>query len=317
MKIFTDESGDFSLTNTKNPSLVASLICTEDMYDGIKRFMYTFEKRNSNGNEIKGSLLASEQRLKVCHFIYKNRTELKIGLTIVSPNMVSQDNLIEYRTLQSETFERNKQWYLNNGGTHLLSHYEKLIKIAQYQTRMSDVEFLQSILLVQQLQRVLTFCMVYFYERKYERYFKGFSFVFDRKQPGKLAGMEKYFQSYAMPFLDGQSKLGDTITMVDTWKKGHPFIDRYMLELENGRSGLNLNKIFGENCSFMDSKDEPGLRLVDIISNTVYNYLVNPDNPQYIECYQLLKSAIGRQNNQPLFHIKLQNKKDYKYREPE
>jgi len=113
MKIFTDESGDFSLTNTKRPSLVASLICTEEMYDGIKRFMYSFKERNSNGKEIKGSHLTSEQRLKVCRFIHKNRTELKIGLTIVSPNMVSQDDFIEYRALQSEIFERNKQWYIN------------------------------------------------------------------------------------------------------------------------------------------------------------------------------------------------------------
>jgi len=203
------------------------------------------------------------------------------------------------------------------GGTHLLSHYDKLIKIAQYQTRMSDEEFLQAILLVQQLHRVLTFCMGYFYELKYRRYFKEFSFVFDRKQPGKLAGMEKYFQTYVMPFLDGQSKMGDTITVVDAWKKGHPFIDRYMLELEDGRNGLYLNKIFGGNCSYMDSKDEPGLRLVDIISNTVYNYLVYPDNPVYMECYRLLKSAMGGKNNQPLFHIKLQNRKGYKYREPE
>ncbi|QYR19790.1 DUF3800 domain-containing protein [Paenibacillus sp. sptzw28] len=317
MKIFTDESGDFSLTNTINPSLVASLICTEDIYEGIKRFMYSFEERNSDGKETKGSHLTYEQRLKVCRFIKKNRTEMKIGLTIVSPKMVSQDNLIDYRALQSETFERNKQWYLNHGGKHFLSHYDKLIKIALYQTRMSDEEFLQALLLVQQLHRVLTFFMVYFYEPKYRRCFKEFQFVFDRKLPGKLAGMEKYFQTYVMPFLDAQSKLGDKIPIVDVWKKGHPFIDRYMLELKDGKRGIYLNKIFGDNCTFMDSKDEPGLRLVDIISNTVYNYLVNPDNPQYDKCYHLLQSAMGGKNNQPLFHIMLRNKEDYKYREPD
>ncbi|WJH34281.1 DUF3800 domain-containing protein [Paenibacillus sp. CC-CFT747] len=316
MKIFTDESGDFSLTNSMNPSLVASLICSEDMYEGIKRFMYSFEERNSKGKEIKGSQLTDEQRLKVCRFVQKNNTEMIIGLTIVSPTMVSQENLNDYRTLQSEIFEKNKQWYIAQGGKHLLHHYDKLIKISQYDTRMSDAEYLQALLLVQQLHRVLSFCMVYFFESKFRRYFKEFSFVFDRKQPGKLGGMEKYFKTYVMPFLDSQSKLGDRIPVVDVWKKGHPFIDRYMLELEDGKSGLYLNKIFGDNCTFMDSKDEPGLRLIDIISNTVYNYLVNPDNPLYEKCYQLLKSALGGKNNQPLFHITLRAKEDYKYREP-
>ncbi|MEK4083778.1 DUF3800 domain-containing protein [Psychrobacillus sp. FSL K6-1415] len=310
MKIFTDESGDFSLTNTRNPSLVASLICTEDMYVGIRQFMNAFEQRYNDGEEIKGSRLTYAQRLKVCNFIKKNQSKLKISLKIVSPKKVTLEELKDFRTMQSTTFQQNKQRYINKGGKsrEILTHFDKLVKIAQYQTRMSNEDFLQSILLVEQLLDVLTFCMAYFYESKYRRDFKDFSFVFDRKQPNKLSGMEKYFQTYVMPFLDAQSKLGNRIPMVDFWKEGHPFIDRYTLEVKDGNRGLYLNKIFGENCTFIDSKKEPGLRLVDIISNTIYNYLVNPNVQEYKECYKVLKNAIGGKENRPLSHITLRKK---------
>lgn len=316
MKIFTDESGDFSLHNKTTPSLVASLICTEDMYGGITRFMHAFESRTNGGNEIKGSQLSLEHRKKVCNFIQKNRANLKISITVVSPEQVTPDNLEDFRSLQSDIFERNKQWYISQGGhsEEIQSHYDKLIKIARYNTRMSNAEFLQSVLLVQQLSRVLTYCMVYFCESKFRRDFKEFKFLFDRKQPKKLSGMEKYFQSYVMPFLDAQSKLGYRIQLDESWNEGHPFIDNYTLEHE-GKIAISLNKIFGDNCHFMDSKIEPGLRLIDIISNTVYNYIVNPGVPEYVECYYLLKDAMG--SDKPLNHIMLREKKVYKYKEPD
>jgi hypothetical protein len=318
MKIFTDESGDFSLINYNRPSLITSLICTEDLYEGVKQFISTFEDRYGGGEEVKGSSLKYEQRLKVCQFVKKNRSDLKICLTIISPAMVSQKDLEEYRELQVETFERNKQWYINHGGTHLLSHYEKLMKISQYQTRMSDQEFLQAMMLVQQLRRVLTFCMVYFYKKKYRNFFKDFAFVYDRKLPNKLSGMEKYFKTYVMPFLDGQSKVGkDPIPVLDVWREGHPFIDRYIIDLADGKKGIHLNKVFGDNCFFMNSKNDPGLRLVDMISNTIFNYLVDPENEQNQDCYNLLRYAIGAEGKSPLYFITLRNKENYQYVEPQ
>ncbi|GEM_PF-5532608 len=112
MKIFTDESGDFSLKNSTSPSMVASLICTEDMYEDIKRFMNTMEKRYNGGAEIKGSDLTFEQRLRVCEFLKKNRDYLKATMTIVLPSIVTHEYLNLFRINQAETFQKNKEWSL-------------------------------------------------------------------------------------------------------------------------------------------------------------------------------------------------------------
>ncbi|CAM4026392.1 DUF3800 domain-containing protein [Paenibacillus alkaliterrae] len=304
MKIFTDESGDFSLKNSTSPSMVASLICTEDMYEGIKRFMNTMEKRYNGGAEIKGSDLTFEQRLRVCEFLKKNRDHLKATMTIVLPSVVTHEDLNLFRTNQAETFQKNKEWYINAGGKvqKVLEEYDRIAKLAMYQSRLSDEEFLQALLLTQQMERVIKFCIVYFMERKHRRNFKDFIFLFDRKLPNKLSAMEKYILNYVKAFLDGKSKMGMTIPIPNVWKTGHPFIDRYMITMEDGREAFFLNELL-KNFEFEDSKNDPGLRMVDIISNTIYQHILNPNNLEIAQCYNTLQYALGYQNKMSQFHI--------------
>jgi hypothetical protein len=306
MKIFTDESGDFSLTHTQNHSLVTSLICTEAVYEDIKRFMYAFENKFNNGLELKGSKLTPELRLRVCDFVKKNHEHLKISVTIISPEMVSQWELDQYRALQALTFKKNKNWYINAGGkaSEILEHYDRVAKIAEYNTRLNDQDFLQSIMLVQQLQRVLTYCIVYFIEPKFRKYFHNFSFIFDGKQPGKTSTMEKYIKNNVKPFLDGNSKSGHTVPVPSVWKEGHPFVDNFFIDVDNSRKGVSLNKIFND-LIFVDSRDEAGLRLVDIISNTIYSYLVNRSAPEIVHCYNKLEYAMAKEEGSSLYHILL------------
>lgn len=262
------------------------------------------ENRYNGGNEIKGSALAYEQRLRVCEFLKRNREHLKVTMTIVSPLVVSQDDLVAFRTKQADTFKSNKEWFVNAGGTVFLEEYDRITKIALHDTRLSDVEFLQALMLIQHLQRVLKFSIVYFMEHKYQRYFRDFNFLFDQKLPNKLSGMEKYISNYLKAFLDGMSKMGMSIPIPNVWRKGHPFIDRYMIMMEDGREAFFLNELL-KDFRFEDSKSDPGLRMADIISNTIYQYLVNPKNPDVLKCYETLKYALGSHKGSSQFHIML------------
>jgi len=304
MKIFTDESGDFSLKDTTNPSMVASLICTEDMYEGVKRFMFSMEKRYNGGNELKGSDLTFEQRLHVCEFLKKNRDHLKVTMTIILPSVVSHEDLVKFRDKQAEIFQSNKEWYIHAGGKaeKVLEEYDRITKLAMHNSRLSDAEFLQALLLTEQMERVIKFCIVYFMERKHRRYFRDFNFLFDRKLPNKLSGMEKYILNYVKAFLDGKSKMGLTIPIPNVWKKGHPFVERYMIMLEDGREAFFLNELL-KDFRFEDSKVEPGLRMADIISNTIYQRVLNPHDPEIAKCYAALEYALGYQNKKSQFHV--------------
>lgn len=210
MKIFYDESGDFSLDKVPNISVVGSLICTEGFYEDLCYFMNSFEK-----------------------------------------------------------------------------------KIADYNTRLSDQEYLQSILTTQNIRKTLQHTLVYYIDYKYAKYFKDYFFIFDRKLSTKLSPMEKYIDTYLLPFLQGNPEKQQALAIVGIWKKGHPFVDNYL----NKDGDIMLNAIFKNGLRFVDSKEEPGIRLIDIVCNTLYSYLHFPENREYLNCYTLIKTAIGHQGD--------------------
>lgn len=288
MRIFYDESGDFSLKTIPGISIVASLTCTDKFYEDICYFMNCFEKKTELFTEIKGSDLGIQQRLKICNFINKNRSSISITITMVDSRITSVEHLHEYRINQSKTFQSNKDYYISIGGSSLLSEFDRLIKIAEYATRMSDEEFLQSILIVNNVRKTIQNLLIKFLDFKYAKFFKSFDFVFDRKLSSKLSAMEKYLSTYIMAFLQDNPMKQKPLIVVNTWKKGHPFVDNCMNEDEN----IVINNIFTKGLQFKDSREEPGLRLIDIVSNTIYQYLISPNNKELLECYKSLKEAI-------------------------
>jgi hypothetical protein len=103
--------------------------------------------------------------------------------------------------------------------------------------------------------------------------------------------MEKYIDTYLMAFINGDSVLGKIEPMIvpNTWKDTHPFIKNYFDENEN----ISLNRIFRGGILFKNSSDEPGLRAIDIICNTIYRNLRDVQDLQLQHCYILLSNAMA------------------------
>jgi hypothetical protein len=289
-----DESGTFSLADSA-PSLVVSLICPDSFYGELCDFVRRLEER-LGVTEAKGNLLSIGERLRVCHFMKLNRQNLVATAFLVRPNHVSLAQLKRFRDIQASRFLHNKQAYLANGGRApaILAHFDKLEKIAQLSSRLSDEEFLQSLMMVENVRATLQHSIVYYMDRRWNQDFASYQFIIDRKLPGKLSPMEKYIKTNLLPFLDGASKTGESEPLVvpDTWKQGHCFTETYLTP----EGDIDLDTVFGHGLQFLDSATEPGLRVVDMISNTLYAFFAGPDDPDIERCYALLRHALACRN---------------------
>lgn len=309
MKIFTDESGDFYLKSSSNISTVVSLICTDTIYDEICYYLKTFSKKYNIKSEVKGAYLTLDQREQVCGFLYKNRSDFTIAVTGVDSDLCSPNDLAEFRLLQADTLRNNKELYISKGGNAplILQHFDKVIKIAELSSRLSDEEFLQALITFEHMKDVIQYSIVYYIDWKYAKNFNEYEFIFDRKLPGKMSRMEKYLKSNLLPFMHGESIVyGTALVVPDTWKQKHPFINNYYTEYD-GVFSINLNKVFQTGLQFKNSEEEPGLQLVDIISNTVYHILYGrkSENLQYVRCNNILAPLMGGKGNSIMKLIKL------------
>lgn len=80
--------------------------------------------------------------------------------------------------------------------------------------------------------------------------------------------------------------------------KDHPFFKEYDI-----KEGFDGKKFFGE-FNFNTEENEPLLKLPDIVGNTIYRALKQPDNFIYVEALKMLK------NNRSLL-LTFKNKKNY------
>jgi len=309
MRIFTDESGDFHLKKPSNISTVVSLICTDTIYDDLCLYLKTFIERLNIKSEIKGTQLTLDQREKVCRFLHKNRNDFTIAVTGVDSDFCSQKDLDNFRARQVDTFKNNKDLYISKGGNAplILQHFDKIIKIAEYSCRLSDEEFLQALITFEHMRHVIQYSIVYYIDWKYAKNFNVYDFIFDRKLPGKLSGMEKYLDTNLLPFIHGETIAhGSTIIIPDTWKRKHPFVNKYCAEFD-GKIGIDLKKVFQTGLQFKNSEEEPGLQLVDIISNTVYQILYGRklNKPDFVQLNNILAPLMGGTGNNIMTLIQL------------
>lgn len=308
MNIFIDESGDFNLDSDKI-SLVTSLICTDNIYEDIRCFIQSIDKgKATNIKELKGVNISDIDRFKVCKFVYKNRKEIKIANTIVDLKDFQRDLLVKFRIMQRDTFIKNRELYVSKGGKsdNILNHFNKIIKISEYSSRLSDEEFLQFLVEFENIKDSLQFSLVYFIDWKYAHNFEKYNFIIDRKGSNSLSKMEKFLKDNLCPFLHGRTVTNqmEFMDVVDTWTEKHPFIKKFTVTGEGGKRDIYLNKIFYNNLYFQDSNTSYGLRLVDIVSNTMYRYF-NGDT-SLKDCYKILRACCGGKDGKIIKKIHLE-----------
>jgi hypothetical protein len=297
MMLFFDESGDFSLKNEPYASFVGCLICPNSFY----KELLAFHKSISCGNELKGSQIESKLRQEICRFVFTN-PQLRIGLTLISNEYNSLSSITNFREQQVRTYCKCKEDYIKAGGSNptAINHYDKIIRIMERTNKFSFPEFLQWNTTFTAVMNSLQYSIAYYMDESFIADFDNYNWHFDRKQPNGLSQYEKYVKENLTTIIHSQSSIDkiERIQIPTTWKNTHPFCNNYC-----DSDGVNLAKIFDQGLSYVDSSKEPGIQLIDVITNTFFLNYNRRKNIEIEKCCGLLNRSVCGKNGEKLTSI--------------
>ncbi len=308
MKFFFDESGGFVSGKQIQFSIVACLICPNSVYGQLcGDFRKFLQEQFGHSNETKGSEYDIIHRFEFCEFLCQYKSQIYIIPYFVQPEHVTYEQLKKFRQVQADNIRRSKQEYLRHGGNipAVLAYFDKLEKLSDYDSRMGDDEFLQSLLLRDTIEKALQHSVVRFRDREYEQDFEGLEFILDAKNPSKLSKMEKHIRNDLRVLWYSEAKLNPQKRFIlpDTWTPDHPFVKRF----SSPKGHLLASPILNNAFAFLDSAGECGLQIVDVVCNTLYRAFMDLGDRSYAQCRRLLVKLMSQEDGYHITSLKLGN----------
>jgi len=277
LHIFIDESGTFTGYGASKPAvstLGALIIATHRLPKLFKKYARLRANLPKRNGEVKGSQLNESQIASVIEVLRINGAIFcasMIDLAEHTPNDIDQ-----HRTDHSNGLAAN----LTNGHTQELRD-----GIADLQKRMTgfpDQLYVQGWVMIDLLHQVMQDMIVYHCQR-FPKELSKFHWVMDAKNPMAITKWEDWWSETLIIWLQAISlkKPGAMLPggdyshfrrfiideLPEYLRKEAPQVDRTY------GAGIDLQMMYGENFRF-SSDPEPGLEMVDIVTNALRRGLV-------------------------------------------
>jgi len=266
MLIFIDESGTFtSVSGPTGVSLVGALIIPEGSiakiekkYDAIRKNLPT-----ENG-EVKGRLLSEAEVDRVVTLLKRN----EVLFEVVGIDMAAHSR---------SGIEVHKKGQENGITVNLTAAFHPnaqkgLWELRRRLERMPHQLYIQSVLMFELIPMVVEHATLYFSQRRPET-LGHFKWVVDGKDKGRVTDWENWWSLTVMPMTQSRSLREPMGQFVDGdytyFQRFEMAIPEYLwphLKNPRQRVGLDIKKILTESFRF-SSKPEPGLEMVDILTN--------------------------------------------------
>ncbi len=280
MHTFIDEAGRGNPLDKKSFTCVAALTIPDSQIEEINQWVLGIEKKQ--GELLKGRKLSPELRNKILE-------------ELINFDVFVECTAIDMRTHSINTTSEHQQkraLYIESTPLTVNPFLQKIRSTFAEKIRAtSSPLYLQANLTWLLIELVLRHATIY-YSQKRPKELGTFHWIVDPKQAGQCTNFEKLWTELVLPYLQCKPPL-ISITGHD-----YSYFERFAIsdsdiELYHTDSGkklskedypLDLKKIMTEHLSFPDDKDTPGLRLVDIIVNTLFRCLngssefINLDN---------------------------------------
>src|SRR5262249_10937988 len=272
MHVFVDEAGTFIRSQTKKwaVSCVGALIVPDDNLPEILECFQNLKKRwGAENAEIKGSKLGEQEISSLCSLLQP----YDVIFQVTAIDMQTQDLA---RVTQHQSGQADKMT------EHLTDEYYpdvvKQIEGLQAALRtLSNQLYVQALVSVELLSRVLRNATLYYVERKPEE-LGHFEWIIDAKDK-ELTPFEKLWRTILLPFLEWQSLREPFIKLQGAdYSFFKPFLGVYpetpkhlqkAVKKESPFEYIDIRKIFRDRLWFEQSRDNLGLQLVDILTNAV------------------------------------------------
>ncbi|ROL68482.1 hypothetical protein BK634_11800 [Pseudomonas chlororaphis] len=272
MHIFIDESGTFVFTPIEAAwSAVAAVVIPEKSLDEVRRALCDFKEENEGppAEELKLGKLKDE----MSYFRLLGRLE-RANCTLCG---VATDAHLNTPAAIATHKEGSVRAILNNKEKMKYEEGRELIQSAANQLRnLSDQLYIQLFCQVELMRMVLQQSLIY-YPQNDPATLSAFVWRVDRKARETKTAYESAFETLSPVYLQAMS-LSSPIATCSEFDYSHlasylftkedaPTYLRESYGIEKDLSGsLNLGKIFREDFQFVDSKNNFGVQLADLLS---------------------------------------------------
>jgi hypothetical protein len=296
MRIWIDESGPFSgIGQMPSPSCVGALIVPDAKVTDLERLYGRLRLQlPKDKGEVKGRLLTGRQVAEVVSIL--KRCEALFEISVIELGMHTTGEITNH---QAELATRI--------GANITDEHPDFLRAMVADTKAQLLAFklplfIQSILTMELLRVALEHATGYFSQRRPAE-LAAFHWVVDGKEPlHEKTPWEKWWSGFLAAYLQAQT-LARPSMRIPTGDYSH--LDRnhatpwpeYLEQLRRPRdreSMVNLGAIFGDHVRF-STDAEPGLELVDILTNGVRRALLNHLEP---EGWQAIRSLMIHREDQ-------------------
>lgn len=274
MHIFIDESGNFVIPDVacSKVSSVTSLTIPDSVLEPVCKSFLTLRRQWGFEDEVKGSQLKEKQISDVITLL--RNYDVLVEIVCLDMGHHTNTGIDQYKQKQADALIEN----LTD------QHHKNLVtQVNEYRKRMlglSNQLFVQAMVTLQLIMRILNHSTVYYSQRKPEE-LGNFCWLIDAKNKNvDKTDFEELWSTLLKPFLQ------DNYSMNVLEEGDYSYFARYEIAKEDmtehqkklmsarSKGGVDIKKLISEQLFFKDSETEVGLQLVDIVSNA-FNRAMN------------------------------------------
>ncbi|MFC2163619.1 DUF3800 domain-containing protein, partial [Acidobacteriota bacterium] len=267
---FFDDSGDFSILENESMkiSLWIGCLIPENSYAPLtKKFIKwegTLKSYERKKGEAKGTLLTAKSRDAFFRLI-NNVPSMLVYPTIL--DLKAQKQCMP-QSITKEAYENSLKNIVKIKSEKFKQ--EELLQANRIKN-MSDVQYLKLMTLGTCIVELLRHSLTFRVHGKYETNWKDITYFVDRSS-ARNSREEKVFRRSIQWFLFNSTRRMPILLPDDMFFTNHPFIKNF-----DTPNGIDMEKLF-KNINFEDSLNQIGLRIADIIANTLFRLLNDLEN---------------------------------------
>jgi len=280
VRIFIDESGNFTGYHANSISVVAVFVIPDSSLKGFRRKYERIRPSLPKENgEVKGKLLAVKDVNRIVRLLANRHAIFEV--TAIDLSLHTEAGVIAYRQKLAEETRAG----LPNIPQPLR---DKVAAAVDFFEKLTPQLFIQALTTFELVHRTICHSILFFAQgRPYE--LGSFSWTVDGKDPTKVTNWERWLSFYAQGALISLSKRAPVLMPQPgaPYRFNYSFLDRFRRKETPGDDSLEPARLLQE-FNFQ-SGIEMGLEFVDILANTTRKMLKGElDRKGWINMHRLM-----------------------------
>lgn len=282
MKIFIDESGDFSLPS--NPEdhavgIVVGIVIPDEneteILDRFKCFLAQLSRSEFKNGEPKGYLLSDESRKSLADLFFD------FDHILVCPIMLDITSLACCGAVQiKESLVKKLREWASLCKHETLRSEVKLLERQVSNRKMSLPVVLRLVTWARCIMRCLQDSVIFHSRPEYHSSWEKLRFEIDPVRPGTSSRETQVFEKLLPAWITGWS-LNTPLTMIEEiHSKNHPFVQNWVID-----EGIDVGKMLRDNVHYPESQSSLGLQMADMSATLVRKAVIGLVNSVDLENY--------------------------------